>query len=80
MMNSCTEFYDRVVFPYRTSCGFASALPFVAAGRVPGGGDKAVGEVPIARSGFPFFPVYVTLGLTADWFSREEYEKFRQDP
>ncbi|MQL68929.1 hypothetical protein Taro_001207, partial [Colocasia esculenta] len=58
--SSHTEFSDCFVFPYRASCRFAFALPFVAAGRAPGGGDRAVGEDPVARSVSPF-PVYVTL-------------------
>ncbi|MQL70134.1 hypothetical protein Taro_002461 [Colocasia esculenta] len=50
---------DRVVFPYRASCNFASALPFV--GRAPGRGDGAVGMDPIASS-VSHFLVYITLG------------------
>ncbi|MQL86776.1 hypothetical protein Taro_019310, partial [Colocasia esculenta] len=52
---------DRVYFPYRASCSFASALPLVAAGRAPDG-DGAVVGVPVASSGSPF-SVYVTLGV-----------------
>ncbi|MQM19853.1 hypothetical protein Taro_052865 [Colocasia esculenta] len=59
--SSRTEFSDRIVFPYRASCSFASALPFVAAGRALGGGDGVVGEDPVASS-VSLFPVYVTLG------------------
>ncbi|MQL77845.1 hypothetical protein Taro_010263 [Colocasia esculenta] len=42
---------DRVVFPYRASCSFTSAIPFVGetSQQRQGGGDGAVGEDPVAR-------------------------------
>ncbi|MQL67910.1 hypothetical protein Taro_000165 [Colocasia esculenta] len=60
---------DHVVFPYRASCSFTSALPVV--GHTPGGRDGAVVEVPLASNDSPF-SVYVTLRARELWIDHKK--------